>query len=647
MDTTIPNLTGQWGSAIWIGTEMVAYNATDNEPGAGAGNPTSNLQGWLAPASTETAGDATWNGSDMLQVKTRQPSDTPTTNTMEINGTSYPQTLASGQVGGWHLLVLNNSGQPYVNQLYPLTGGGADGATQDQLAAQLQGLGFGFTVFLQAFGTVAAPAGASNLANAIQGFGGRADVVSRFNGTADPTGGVYALIASNSKDITFDKVDFELYNAKEASFERTRTTGTLSALMIRTASRNDYTVLSSDTAAADAAGTNRYGFLPLVHQAPTDWTNWVRDGGNGSLRAPTAAENAAFQYILTQSAGWLPNTPYCANATDGIRGYYCTTNADDLNGLKTDIVSIDYNDSSDFTKTDFMTVRGTIQNEIGDVQQIRTTVSHYQALFGYTGQDGIVNAGAIGTAVSQAVAKSTTTETQAEFDNIVSALTDMASVIPGIGPEMTFISGALGLMSNLQPNTSPQVYLDEIAVTQANAATTLIAQLQAASTQLSTYGDLLVADPVKLKQGANYLLNNDVETTASNSQFVSRPSTPPSSGCGGRSCRRSTTCGASLACSGGRRPACTASRSATRGRAWRRAGSGRARRASAPATRSRTGCWASTPRRATRRTSGAGRPSTTSGRSTTSACRNRSRTRCSGARSTRRPRRASAATRAR
>src|SRR5262249_468944 len=74
------------GSVVWIGTTQVALNG-DNLPYDGnVGNPTTNLHGWIKPASVAGTDDATWVDSDMLQVKTRLPSDNDKSNTMVING---------------------------------------------------------------------------------------------------------------------------------------------------------------------------------------------------------------------------------------------------------------------------------------------------------------------------------------------------------------------------------------------------------------------------------------------------------------------------------------------------------------------------------------------------------------------------------
>ena len=121
---------------------------------------------------------------------------------MEINGTRTPS-ASGGRGGGYHLIVLGNIGEVIWNQLYRMTGAAAtDSATNNQsprhpAAARPTAL----RRLLQGFGTLPALADHGNLANVIQNIGGRADVVSRFNGKPDNTGGVYALIAGPSTSL--------------------------------------------------------------------------------------------------------------------------------------------------------------------------------------------------------------------------------------------------------------------------------------------------------------------------------------------------------------------------------------------------------------------------------------------------------------
>ena len=145
-----------FGSQVWIGTTLVASNHSPNAP-ATVGNPTTNLHGWLQPASSDSAGDATWVDSDMLQVKTRSATDTPSQNTIEINGRTYRQALPSGANGGYQLVVLDNDGNVIVNSLYALTGNpSADAATENNLATTMVNYTHRASLLLEGFGTLPA-----------------------------------------------------------------------------------------------------------------------------------------------------------------------------------------------------------------------------------------------------------------------------------------------------------------------------------------------------------------------------------------------------------------------------------------------------------------------------------------------------------
>ena len=512
-----------FGSQVWIGTKLVASNHSPNAPGADVGNPTTNLHGWLQPASSDSAGDATWVDSDMLQVKTRSATDTPSQNTMEINGTTYRQTLPSGANGGYQLVVLDNDGNVIVNNLYPLTGDpSADAATEDDLANTLLTYTHQASMLLEGFGTLPAIASSTNLGNVIQSIGGRADVVDRFNGKTDSTGGVYGLIAGPSS--TAANSWSPGWKASEASYERTQTNGSLTALMVRDSTGDAYIPFNTDSGVPDVTGQNRYDLLPMIYAAPTDWTNWIRNG-DGSLSVPTSGQAAAYSDLLAEVVGngWVPSTPLCPTAPDPIRGYYCDTDATHLTTLAGRINTLTFDATkagNRYTQDDWNTAQNSIYYEIGDVANIRSAIADYQVLFGTSSIAGTVNATAIGDAVKAQINQATTTTTNAQLDNVIGALTDMASVIPDVGPEMTFISGAFSLDADVLPNTSPQPILDSQTVTQDTAATTLVAAYQKASADLSKYGDYLVSDPVKLQTAARYFAVNDPPTSNSNSAFV-------------------------------------------------------------------------------------------------------------------------------
>jgi hypothetical protein len=517
------------GSAIWIGTTQVALNADNDAFDNAEGNGITNLHGWIQPASVANADDATWVDSDMLQIKTRMATDSATTNTMDVNGTKLPQTLPAGVQAGYQLVILDHAGVIRFNQLYPIMGNSSDAATYDRIVTDIDNQPTNSTVLLQGFGGLPPIDSSTALANKIQTIGGRADVVDRFNSSWDSTGGVYALISAPSPTA---HNTWSSYAAAEVSDERTGafgsqpgTSGSLSALLVRDAAANDYIPMTSDSGAPDPDGTSRYGIMPIAYAAPSSWTNWIRND-DGTLRAPTTAESAAYGDLLkqVQSHDWVPKTQLCPTAPDAIRGFYCTTDANSLQTLLNRISNqLKFNAGTAggrYSETDWDTVQYTIEDELGDVSNIRSAIADYQGLFGTASLDGAVNAPAIGDAIKAAINKQTDVPTYADLDNLLSGLTDMASVIPEIGAPMTFMSGAFSLMSAQEPDTNVQDVLGTVQVTQDTAATTLVAAFQNASQQLSRYGDLLIADPVKLQQGADYMMNDDPQTSDSNSAFV-------------------------------------------------------------------------------------------------------------------------------
>ena len=211
---------------------------------------------------------------------------------MQIDGTSYPQSLAPGSPGGYQLVVLDHNGEVVSNVLYTLSGTAPlDSSIEDNVATAINALpSTGESFMLEGFGPdlPAIPA-SSPLANAIQSRGGRADVVSRFTGTPDSSGGVYGLISGPSA--TLANSWSPGWDAQEASFERTQSSGSVAGVLTRDASSNAYVPYNADGGGPDQTG-DRYGILPTIYAAPNGWTNWVVGPGS-QLNAPTPAETAA------------------------------------------------------------------------------------------------------------------------------------------------------------------------------------------------------------------------------------------------------------------------------------------------------------------------------------------------------------------
>ncbi|RKQ93011.1 hypothetical protein C8N24_2870 [Solirubrobacter pauli] len=512
-----------FGSAIWIGNQQVAYNASPNAPSGSLtiGNPFTNLHGWIKPASSDSADDATWVGSDMLQVKTREGTDTPTTNTMQVGANTFPVTLPDGMTGGYQLVVLDNDGNVQSSQVYGVNASdqtSLDDQGPGHLAYDMEHAAQNTTFLLQGFGQLPPIPVTSYIAQTLQNFGGRADVVSRFNGKADPTGGVYSLITAQSPTANNK---WSAWAAAEASFERTGTTGTQTALLVRDANANDYIPFNADSATPDPNGQNRYGLMPLIYGAPSSWANWVRNP-DGTLRAGTAGENAALAAIAAEATaqGWVPTVPTCPDAPDVIRGDYCNTNTTSVQNLKDDVNAITPAAGPGYTAADMTTAKTTLFAELTDVLNVRSSIIQFQNLFGTTKVNGIVDAATIGDAINKALGGTADDATPSNLPAYLSAMTDMASVLPEIGAPMTFLSGAFSLLGTTEPGWNPQPLMDNVTVTRDTAAATLNSALQQASTDLSYYGDLIDADPVKLQQGARFFLNHTPDTTNSQSTFV-------------------------------------------------------------------------------------------------------------------------------
>ncbi len=519
--------TDQFGSQIWIGTTLVANNETPTAPAPNSGNPTSNLRGWLQPAPSAKSGSATWVDSDMMSVSTRSASDTPETNTMQINGHSYPQLLVPGSPGAYQLVVLDHNGQVVSNWLYTLSGTPAtDLLIEDNVATAINALpSTGESFMLEGFGPdlPAIPA-SSALANAIQNRGGRADVVSRFTGTPDSSGGVYGLIAGPSA--TLANSWSPGWDAQEASFERTQSSGSVAGVLTRDASSNAYVPYDADGGGPDQTG-DRYGILPTIYAAPSGWTNWIVGAGR-ELNAPTPAEAAAYQEMLSESQGaqWLQvtsqNTQCSKFQPDIIRAQFCDASPTDLNTAQAGFDKLSFNAAianGNYQQSDWTAVQNSIDDEFLEAHTIRSAIANYTSLFTTAGLIGSVNAATIGDAIRQQITQVSGGTTDAKMDNVLSALTDMASVLPEIGPPMTFLSGAFALEADLLPDSSQNAVLNNITVTQDTAAATLVTGLEDAANRLTFYGDYLISDPVKLQQASDYFKSSNQSQSAVSVDF--------------------------------------------------------------------------------------------------------------------------------
>ena len=306
LGTTIPGATDKRGSRIYIGTDLVANNTSNQW----ATDALSDLHGWLQPASPQT-GVAKWIPSDYLQVQTRGAHEPATQNTMTINGSPTTVTLPAGAIGGFQAAVLDGRGALiWAPDAYAMTGDAThDSAVEKQLASDLHDWAAkqNVTVLLQGFGSL--PSGNGDLGAEVAALGGRAETVI-LSHTADAHGGVYALIAA-PKTAGSDTAEWD---AAEASSDRLGG-GALSALLTRDPRANHYIVLQSDQSVPDAG---RYRFIPQLWAAPTSFANTIRDAGTHQLRPATAGEQAAVAAIAGYAASnqWTVQAPTDPAASD-------------------------------------------------------------------------------------------------------------------------------------------------------------------------------------------------------------------------------------------------------------------------------------------------------------------------------------------
>ncbi|WP_235432348.1 hypothetical protein [Nostocoides japonicum] len=515
------------GSRIWIGTREVGENESMADC-PGDGNCNTNLHGWLEPAAG--VNPATWTDSDMLDVQTRQHGDTATTNTMTVGDRSYPVSLSSGATGGFELLTLNNVGEPTgPAAAYSLVGDTtADATTESRLATALSdAVSDGHvTVVLQGFGKLPGIDPTGPLTKAIASLGGNADVVSRIGNSVLPDN-TYALVSarytgqscasstsSGGSSSPSDPICGNVrWLAQESSSER-GATGVLQSLLVRDQTQNDDVPMTT-TSASTAQVNGSDELTQLIYQAPSSWNDWVPDG-SGGLRAPTGAEQAAFDDIeseLVNAPGSLipadPSTFLCPNAPDPLRGALCNADSIVLSSEGTNVGDLSFDASQGaaggYTATDFSTVQKAIKVEFADAAIIRSEIGDYQKLFGDATDSAIVQAGTISDNILKNLPKSSA-NADANAMNVLNELTNIVSAVGFVAPELRFFSGMLKLMGMFQPNSGPGTQVNSIEqVTQDTAAATLASELNDASKEFGVYGDFLASDPVKLMQGAHLL----------------------------------------------------------------------------------------------------------------------------------------------
>lgn len=507
------------GTSIYSGTTLVSSNSTNQYPPASSGNI--GVKGWMA-ADTGTS-PTMWTSADMLPFKTRATTDTATSNTMEIDGAQYASSLPSGTSSGFQLIVLDTSGTP-VNgtpTVYAFDGVVADDNAQlSALTAALSAADTANqTILLQSIGAIKNPDSGTTtawqaLAAQIQALGGNQDVFNMLSGAVDSSGGGYALVAANQG------------KAAEASMERTKIGGTLSGLLTRNANSSLEPELS-DPAVPDPLGSTRYAFQPLVYGAPTSWSNWIRTKGSTTLSAPTAAQAAALNNIVSQAeqGGWVGTTGGCPGAPDQFRAAYCNTVADQLVTLQNHLLRDITFDSQDgqqnnYTQTDFNTVQSTLNDELDDAINIRSGIAAYQSLFTSSLFTSDSQMGKINTAITNAINLQGTSSTS-QYLSMLSDLLWVAGVLPEVDDIFNAVGGTLSFIADSDPGTDPaQDILADEQITQANDLSDLATAFQEATNTLNLIGDYSVSDPVKLQKLSQAMSVGQFALNSNNSAAV-------------------------------------------------------------------------------------------------------------------------------
>ncbi|MBE2319808.1 hypothetical protein DVA67_027840 [Solirubrobacter sp. CPCC 204708] len=518
-DASVPYTDDRYGSMVWIGTQVVANSSAGSQ--GGAGNPYSNLHGWLTPTSTKSPVRTSpqWVSSDFLQVQTRAETSALPQNTMTVNGQPKTVTLPSGVSAGYQLVVLDNAGNMvFTPDAYPITGNAtADTATENQLAADIENWNQGTTILIQGFGPLPSVPANSDFANELDALGGRSDVAFLLNATHDANGGAYALIAGQRTT-----GNLRGWYGKEASHDRTGG-GTLTALLARDPEADNYVARQSDSATGNSAGAQRYKYLPFVYGAPTPWAGAIRNANNTAVVPATAGQSAALAWIADYAStnDWTVTsaTAQCPGAPDPIRASYCTTSATDLQNLKDNITNHlpAYSTTTSFSSDDYAAAQNNFEWEIADVASVQADLSAYANLYSIQNSiQAIVDANSIG----QQIQKTQNLELQAQNSstsdgmNIAVATLQMTSALPDVGSIASFFEGMIEMAQAVGTPDEPTPSLaNQIELTEANAGSTVAANLSAAADNLDQFALYLVQDPQKLFTGAYALSRGDLALT--------------------------------------------------------------------------------------------------------------------------------------
>ncbi|MDO8186447.1 hypothetical protein Q5424_15845 [Conexibacter sp. JD483] len=440
--------------------------------------------GWLQPGVPLDGAAALYGfvSPDRATFDT-QAATTALSNTMQVNGTTYPGTLPAGTTAGYQVLVLDASLTPQLGT--PITYGtvGTAGpAAEQQMAQLLQQASTlpGSTTLVQSIDDPS-PQSPSALASAkaIGALGGSPWMF--LSGNAS-----YALVGNPIPQFGTDQIapwaaETQSGWTAAASGRQGGGNGTLSGVLRR---RGDSAWASSvQSALADTDTPPDFG-LSLVAVQPA--VQWPYDATPGQIAATTwIAEQLGLQ--PGPGSCWQPSVP-------DFRSSYCNE-AIDWDSIGDELTELGYPTASkpSFSRTDFVNVRRQLGIETGNIGTITALIGTLQAPFTASASGVPVDAQAIAGEVINAIPPPSPSSTNATL-SIFASILEAAAIVPEVGSLLGALGASLDFtaaMTQTDGTTRPywqvQTSADQMGAQMLNT-------LQTMSGHLDTLEEILVSD---------------------------------------------------------------------------------------------------------------------------------------------------------
>jgi len=442
--------------------------------------------GWLQRGVPLDGADAlfTFVSPDRATYDT-QSASTPTSNTMQINGTSYYGALPMGTTAGYQVLVLDADLQPQLGT--PITYGteGTTGIYGEEVMAQLLQQAStlaGSTTFVQSIND---PQPMSEYtmtsASAITALGGTSWMFLSTNDDAE-----YALVGNPSPP--GDTTPIAPWAAETqsgwtaaASDNQGAGNGTLSGVLRR---RGDSAWSSSvQSALGDTSTAPDFGLSALAVQPAGQWPY---DTTPGQIEATAWI---ADQVGLSTGPGdcWQPVVP-------DFRSSYCNLSLD-WNSIGSKVAGLTYPASTKppFSRTDFRNVRAQLVLETGNIGTITTLIDTLQTPFTVVGDGAPVDAQSIAGNIIDAIPPPSSASSSASL-SIAGAIFDAASIVPDVGSLLGAIGSALDFGAAVTQSDGVTVPYWQVQTTADAMGAQLLGTLQTMSGHLSNLEEILVSD---------------------------------------------------------------------------------------------------------------------------------------------------------